>query len=220
MKSDISVCGQHRVFFGGDIPKRKAVIQKEIQKRGGDYMATTFPGTTVEITKYEKGASKALFDGVFAAGGITLSQLCIMTGLEPYLVQNWVKRGFVSSPKNRVYSRQQFARVVIINMLRESLQIEKICNLIKVIGGEPDDTSDDLICDEELYHRYVDMLSYVELNFSDRQVVRSAAERAAEDFSGDGADGKRKLVSILEVMLFAHTAARLRETAEEIILMM
>ncbi len=183
-------------------------------------MATTFPGTTVEITKFKKGASKALFDGVFAAGGITLSQLCIMTGLEPYLVQNWVKRGFVSSPKNRVYSRQQFARVVIINMLRESLQIEKICNLIKVIGGELEDTADDLICDEELYHRYVDMISECEINFSDREAVLAAAERASENFNGNGIDAKKKLVSILGVMLFAHEAARLREEAEEIIAMM
>ena len=89
-------------------------------------MAATFPGTTIEVSKLEQGSSRSLFDGIFATGGITLSQVSIMTGLEPYLIQNWVKRGFVTHPQGRVYSREQFARIIIINMLRESLQIEKI----------------------------------------------------------------------------------------------
>jgi len=95
-------------------------------------MSTTFPGTTIETAFLEKGSSKQLFDGIFATGGITLSQVSVMTGLEPYLIQNWVKRGFVSSPIKRLYSRDQFARIVIINMLREALQIERICNLIHI----------------------------------------------------------------------------------------
>ena len=70
-------------------------------------MLKTLPGTTVEVSRLEKGRSRQLFDGIFAAGGITLSQVCIITGLEPYLVQNWVKRGFVSSPQKRVYSREE-----------------------------------------------------------------------------------------------------------------
>ena len=84
-------------------------------------MTTTLPGTTIEVSEMRKGISRQLFDGIFAAGGITLSQVCTMTGLEPYLIQNWVKRGFVSSPVKRLYSREQFARIVIINMLREAL---------------------------------------------------------------------------------------------------
>ena len=96
-------------------------------------MPRRFPGTTIEVTCLKKDASRLLFDGIFATGGITLSQVCIMTDLEPYMVQNWIKRGFVSSPKKRVYSREQLARILIINMLRESLQIEKICGLMDEI---------------------------------------------------------------------------------------
>ena len=82
-------------------------------------MLTTFPGTTIEVHKLSQGSSRNLFEGLFATGGITLSQVFIMTGLEPYLVQNWVKRGFLSPPKKRVYSRVQFARIIIINMLKQ-----------------------------------------------------------------------------------------------------
>ena len=178
---------------------------------------TTFPGTTVEVSALTKGSSRQLFDGVFAAGGITLSQVSIMTGLEPYLIQNWVKRGFLTSPVRRVYSRQQFARIVIINMLRESLQIERICSLIKIIGGKPDDPSDDLIGDEELYHRYVDMVSDEAVNINDRDSVHRAALLAAEGATARTAHDKNQLVGVLEVMTYAHAASMLRSRAEEIL---
>lgn len=180
-------------------------------------MSTTYPGTTIEATAITKGCSVALFDGLFAAGGITLSQVSIMTGLEPYLIQNWVKRGFVSPPQKRLYSRTQFARIVIINMLRESLQIEKICNLIHIIGGDTENSGDDLIRDDELYHRYVDLLSNQQINVSDPQSVLLAATEATADFAEPLPGARQQLTKILQVMLYAHAAARLRGSAEELL---
>ncbi len=179
-------------------------------------MPNTYPGTTIEVIKIEKGSSRALFSGVFATGGITLSQVSLMTGLEPYMIQNWVKRGFVTSPKKRMYTKEQFARIIIINMLRESLQLEQICELIRVIGGVPEDKSDDLISDDELYHRYVDMLSEKNFVLMDPSSVKRAAEQAADDFVDTLPGAKNKLVQILQVMLFAHSASRLRCAANDI----
>ena len=78
-------------------------------------MCNTLPGTSIEVLNLEKGCSKSLFDGIFAADGITLSQVCVMAGVEPYLVQNWVKRGFVSSPRKRLYSSYQSTTDVFIS---------------------------------------------------------------------------------------------------------
>ena len=180
-------------------------------------MQRTYPGTTIEVARLEKGCSASRFDGVFAAGGLTLSQVSVMTGLEPYMIQNWVKRGFVSSPVKRMYSRDQFARIIIINMLRDSLQIEKICSLIQIIGGDPNDRSDDLIGDCELYHRYVDMLADGEVNVSDPDSVRRSAERAAEGFEERMPNAKKQLIRILQIMLFAHAASRLKERSCEML---
>lgn len=180
-------------------------------------MATTFPGTTIEVSALTKGSSKALFDGIFAAGGITLSQVSVMTGLEPHVIQNWVKRGFLSSPVKRQYSRQQFARIIIINMLRESLQIDRICGLIRVIEGEINDPNDDLIRDNELYHRYVDMLSDNRIDMIDEKTVMAAAESAAEGFIERAPGEKKKLCRLLQVMFYAHTASRLKERSGEIL---
>ncbi len=180
-------------------------------------MIKKYPGTTIEVLTMQKGSSRLLFDGIFATGGITLSQVSNMTGLEPYLIQNWVKRKFVSSPSKKLYSRQQFARIIIINMLRESLQIESICNLIQVIGGEPDDEFDDLIKDNELYHRYCDMICGEEINSSDKSAVFQAAQKAAEGFEEKNPAEKQKLVRILEIMFYAHTASKLRDSAKELL---
>ncbi len=180
-------------------------------------MSTTFPGTTIEVSKIEAGSSKVLFDGIFATGGITLSQVCIMTGLEPYVVQNWVKRGFVTSPVGRVYTKEQFARVVIINTLRQVLQIERICQLIKTIAGVPNDKSDDLISDDELYHRYVDMLAGVDTMPTEDSQVAALAQAAAETFEERIPGAKKQLTRILEAMLYAHAASEWTKRLDEIL---
>ena len=179
-------------------------------------MPRPFPGTTIEVISLEKGSSKRLFDGIFAAGGITLSQVSVMTGLEPYLIQNWIKRGFLTSPTKRMYSREQFARIVIINMLRETLQLEKICDLIRLIGGVLEDPDDDMISDSELYHRYVDMVAQMGSEITAKSEIREAAHRATEDFVEKLPGSRAKLEKILELMLYAHISATLRRSAEEI----
>lgn len=176
---------------------------------------TTFPGTTVEVSEIKKGSSKMLFDGIFATGGITLSQVSIMTGLEPYVIQNWVKRGFISSPKNRMYSREQFAGIIIINMLKESLQIDKICGLIKVLEGPTDSELDNLIKNNELYHMYVDMISDKNLILYDEKSIHNAAYAVTGEYLEKVPGGREQLIKVLVVMYFAHCAALLRKSAEE-----
>lgn len=178
-------------------------------------MSKTYPGTTIEAHSLEKGSSRSLFDGIFATGGITLSQLSIMTGLEPYVIQNWVKRGFVSAPKNRVYTREQFSRIIIINMLRDIIQLEHICELIRIIGGDPNDKSDDLISDDKLYHLYVDMIVQNNINAANDSEVHNAAQNAALEIHFANSASHKKLTRILEVMLYAHRASRLACSARD-----
>ncbi len=180
-------------------------------------MITKYPGTTIEVLSIEKGGSKVLFNGLFAAGGVTLSQVSNMTGLEPYLIQNWVKRKFLSHPKNKVYNKEQFARIVIINMLREILQIESICSLLQVIEGPTTSTLDDLIKDDELYHRYFNMICEKDVDMLDKATVLKLAEEATEDFKSTYPGGRQKLIKILQIMFYAHKAARLSDRAKELI---
>ena len=176
-------------------------------------MQETYPGTTIEVARITKGSSQSLFDGVFAAGGLTLSQVSVMTGLEPYMIQNWVKRGFVSSPVKRMYSRDQFARIIIINMLRDSLQIEKICNVLDTLGGDPQKQFPAVISTSELYHLYFDMLAENAPLAFDGNEVAATAEKVAVCFNSN----ERLLSQILQLMLYAHKASELRDKANQIL---
>lgn len=178
-------------------------------------MIGTFPGTTVEVSHLDAGASRRLFDGVFAAGGITLSQICVISGLEPYVIQNWVKRRFVPPPEGRNYTREHLARVLVISMLKDSLQIERICGLIHAIGGDERDPRDDLTSFEELYHQYVDILSRGEVPITDASAVTALASEAAAGVASPLPGAQKKLAAVFEVMLYAHAAARFGAMAGE-----
>lgn len=177
-------------------------------------MIRYYPGSKVETPALREGGSRQLFDGIFVTGGITLSQLCTLSGLETHMVQNWVKRGFMSPPVKRLYSRQQLARVFIINMLRETMQIDRICGLIHVIRGEEADPTDDLIGDEELYHCYVDMLAGGMDTIAPKQ-VEELANKAAMKLHERIPGTRDTLGGLLQVMYFAHMAAKLRDKAEQ-----
>ena len=57
------------------------------------------PGTMLKADKAEAVHVDQQFSSMFLAGGMVLSQVCSITGLEAYAVQNWVKRGFLSPPE-------------------------------------------------------------------------------------------------------------------------
>jgi DNA-binding transcriptional MerR regulator len=177
-------------------------------------MAVTLPGTLIEVSEADIGSSRTMFDGIFASGGITLSQVCVMTGLEPYMVQNWVKRRFVSGPQKRMYSKNQFARIVIINMLRESLQIDSIIEVLKHINGTLTDESDDLISDSELYHKFVDMTAMCGGNLYDVKRALEAAQAVAADYTEPVPGARRRLAETLEIMIYARISSQARQTAE------
>ena len=93
-------------------------------------MINRLPGTTIEIAVSDAAEAKSVLDNIFMCGGLTLSQVASLTGLEPYVIQNWVKRGFLAPPVKKLYTQRKFCRIAIINMLRNVLMIEKITDLL------------------------------------------------------------------------------------------
>ena len=61
-----------------------------------------------------------------ATGGLTLSQLSKLTGLEGTTIQNWIKRGWASATRGKKYSEKQVLRILIINMLRRAMKLADI----------------------------------------------------------------------------------------------
>ena len=89
-------------------------------------MQWTIPGTVLQADEQDAEHIEAIFQPMFLAGGMVLSQVAIITGLEPYIIQNWVKRGFLSPPQNKRYTLRQLCRILIINTLKGVLPMDRM----------------------------------------------------------------------------------------------
>ena len=118
-------------------------------------MEWTLPGTVISVDADKPQAEEEVFSSMFLTGGLLLSQVTQVTGLEPYIIQNWVRRGFLAPPKQRKYTRRQLSRILMIDALKNTLSIEQICKLLSYINGALDDEGDDTIDDTELYSAFV-----------------------------------------------------------------
>ena len=56
----------------------------------------------------------------FISDGVMLTQIRDISGIDGSTLQNWVKRGWVGNPKKKTYDKEQLARILIINMMRDS----------------------------------------------------------------------------------------------------
>lgn len=180
-------------------------------------MINKLPGTTIELAVTDAETAQSFLDNAFVCGGLMMSQVARLTGLEPYMIQNWVKRGFLSPPQQKLYSKRQFCRIAIINMLREGLQIEKITGLLSYINGRLDDESDDIIDDTKLYFYYIDAICKIESTDFDEKSMFKAVENVVADFKEPFPGAKKRLIKVISVMLNAHLAASFKKKAEDIL---
>ena len=116
-------------------------------------MNQIIPGTTLKFSAAAKENAFSLVSPVLeATGGLTLSQLSTLTGLEGTTIQNWIKRGWVASAKSKKYSEKQVVRILLINMLRSAMKLDDIARLMCFVNGDVEDTADDIISDINLYN--------------------------------------------------------------------
>ena len=181
-------------------------------------MQKTLPGTTIAVERIRPEEAETQLASLFLAGGLVLSQVSSLTGLEPYVIQNWVRRGFVAPPERKRYTRRQFSRIVIINMLKDSMQLEKICALLSYVNGDLDDESDDLIDDSQLY-RYIVRLAALTEEHPPTGPDEAArwCQTAVSDFSEPVPGARDRVVRCLHVILTAYLATRLKREAEALL---
>lgn len=181
-------------------------------------MKELLPGTTVLADLTRQDAADAVFFPLFLTGGLTLSQIAQITGLEPHVIQNWVKRGYLSPPQRKKYSRRQFCRILIINMLKDALQLDKICGLISTFNGSLSDESDDLIDDSYLYSCLCRLIGRLERSpLPEEEKLERWCMEALSDY-GEPCPGARAAVSrAMRVILTAYLAAKLKREAESLL---
>ena len=177
-------------------------------------MEWTIPGTVLQVQERDADHIAQVFSSMFLGGGIVLSQVSGITGLEPYTVQNWVKRGFLAPPERKRYSLRQLCRIININMLKNVLPMERICGLLTYINGHLDDESDDIIDDSQLYFMFVRLAVRVrDLNDEHQQEI--LLQQILEDYQEPAPGARERVKQVLRIMVTAWLAARLQQQAEK-----
>lgn len=179
-------------------------------------MNWTIPGTTLEGLRSNADRTDGLFQSMFLAGGLTLSQVSTITGLEPYTIQNWVKRGFLPPPQHKRYDMEQLCRIININMLKGALPLEQVTKMLAYINGNLADESDDIIDDTLLYFKFVSLAARAR-HIGGTKEWGEALDEVMEGYVEPYPGAKDRIVQVLRIMLTAWIASKLRQQAEEMI---
>ena len=174
------------------------------------------PGTTLEGLRDNADRTDGLFQSMFLAGGLTLSQVSSITGLENHTIQNWVKRGFLAPPQNKRYSMEQVCRIITINMLKGCMSLEQICGLMGYINGSLTDESDDIIDDTALYFKFVSLAARAR-HIGGTKEWGEALEDVMADYAEPYPGARNKIIQVLRIMLTAWVTSRLRDQVDEML---
>lgn len=128
--------------------------------------------------------------------GLTLSQICNITKLEPHMIQNWVKRGYIPHPINKKYYTKHLARILLTNALRECMYIDDIGLLMVYVNGDVDDESDDIISEEDLYK----LFSSIIYKLNDINEAEKIVDENVKD---------KKVNYAMKVMVYAYIASEM-----------
>ena len=173
----------------------------------------TIPGTILQGSREDATHIEEQFSSMFLGGGMVLSQVTAITGLEPHAVQNWVKRGFVSPPVKKRYDLEQFCRILTINALKNVYTMEQICSLLSFVNGQLTDSSDDVIDDQILYFMFVRLAARAKELYRTEERDK-LLDQELSDYQEPVPGAKTRVKTALQIMLTAWIAARMRQKAE------
>jgi len=167
------------------------------------------PGIEAYIEPGEMGFTKIEML-LKATGGLSLSQVCAVTGLEGSTIQNWVKRGWVAHPNGKRYEEVHIARILIINALKECIKLEHISQLMSYVSGQGKGASEPLIKESELFNYLCKALSIMG-QFSG---VERAVEEVLTEYKGPVPGARAKLQKALSLMMYACVCSDVKRRTE------
>ena len=181
-------------------------------------MKKKLPGTQIDHEPgYEKNAFAVFAPMLSITGGLTLSQVCAVTGLPGSTVQNWIKRGWVAKTSGKKYCERQLMRIVIINMLKNCMKLDDIVRLMAYVNGSVEDEGDDIIPDRELYNivTYV-VFSAGDEGFFNRDRIMGLIDSRVDGFALPEANAARLKKAVL-IMSLAYISSVLQDDVERLL---
>ncbi|MBQ9228006.1 MAG: DUF1836 domain-containing protein [Eubacterium sp.] len=176
----------------------------------------TIPGTNMVI-KENDGMFAKFKPLISATEGLTLGQVCAITGLESSTIQNWVKRKFVARPVNKKYHERQLARILLISSLRDAMKIDSIGELMSLVNGNTDDEADDIITEENMYDYFCKISKSAKDKEVNKNEIASLVADTISDYEAPDSLAFNKLRDALTVMVYAYIASEYKREAENML---
>lgn len=177
-------------------------------------MLDKLPGTVLNFSEQAEGNAFSLIEPILTAtGGITLSQLTAITGLQGSTIQNWIKRGWVSATEGKKYTERQVIRILLINILRNSMKLEDIANLMAYINGRVDDLSDDILHDKELYNLLCRLICILDRDnaYDPCEITVEIDRNLGAEYDGEA---RKRLKKVLFIMIMGYRSSYLMRQIE------
>lgn len=184
-----------------------------------DIQSKYIPGTVMEREKMGNVTGLDFLDKIFfVTDGIMLAHIREICAIDGSTLQNWTKRGYVASAKSKKYDKNQLARILIINMMRDTMQLDKISSVLAYVNGKVNDTADDIIPESELYGylcTVIDQLVEDELP-PDADNIHDLITRALRGYEEKAAGALKRLERACSVIILTYYAALVKQKADSL----
>lgn len=180
---------------------------------------TKLPGTTIDAN-IERNCADRIFTPMFYSGGLVLSQIAQITGLEGYIIQNWVKRKYLSHPENKKYSRCQLCRILNINILKDCFTLDQTEEILSYISSPLRINNNSCyIDDSDLYSYFTNVLSALQTDTSDRLNIENIDDVIANEILENNLKPQticQRLIAVLRIMIIAYESLEIKNRASEL----
>ena len=177
------------------------------------------PGTRLKKSDMGDVTGLEFLSKVFyISDGVMLSQIREVSGIDGSTLQNWTKRGWVANARLKKYNIDQVAHILIINMLRSCIQLDKIALLLHYINGKLDDKSDDIIRESVLYDyicRILDKL--MRQDVCSMSSIKETIKEEIADYQENMPGASERLANALEIIIVAYYAALIKRRSDEML---
>ena len=154
----------------------------------------------------------------FISDGVMLTQIREISGIDGSTLQNWTKRGWVANSKYKKYDINQIAHILIINMLRSCMQLDRITDLIEYINGDVDDKSDDIIEDAVLYDYICKILDkLMTYDLCSLGSIREAIGEEIKEYNEVMPGARERLTRAIEIIVVAYYASLMKKHSDTLV---
>lgn len=154
----------------------------------------------------------------FITSGVFVAEIKRISGLDTSTLQNWTKRGWLENTKARQYDIDHVAHILIINMLRSCMQLDRIDFLLRYINGNADDKNDDIIRPSVLYDyicRTLERLTGGDALSAEN--IRPLLGEILSDYEEPMTGAKKRLQRGLEIIVIAYYASLTKHRADALL---